>query len=223
MTGCDLQQIAIERRLHGDLGDAEAAALDAHLQTCAACRDYLLAARGTEAAMNEQVQAVLHEVDWERVRRSAARHRAFWREDFISNAAAVAGAALVGWWLVPAEKLQGRWPWLLGAALAAIALTAIIARERSRGLEADADPFELLAAYRIRIRRDLTRWRRQLEIYAILPVVALATIGFPHWPGAAALPYLLGTSAVVGVLAAYDLLVRLPRARRALADLEPRE
>ena len=188
MTGCDQQQIAIERRLHGDLGDAEAASLEAHLQSCAACRAYEAAARGTEAAMSEQVQAVLHEVDWEKVRRSAARHRAFWREDVVSTTAAITGAALVGWWLVPAEKLQGRWPLLLGAALAAIALTAFVARERSRGLEADADPFELLAAYRTRIRRDLTRWRRQLEIYAILPVVALATSVHPHWPDLSDLP-----------------------------------
>ena len=146
MTGCEERQIAVERRLHGDLGDAEVAALEAHLQDCAACRDYLLAARAAEAAMSEQVRAELQEVDWERVKRSAASHRAFWREDVVSTSAAIAGVALVGWWLIPAEKVEGRWPAMPGAGLAAIALTVLLARERSRSLEPGADPFELLAA-----------------------------------------------------------------------------
>ena len=63
-------------------------------------------------------------------------------------------------------------------------------------------------------------WRKQLAVYSILPFAALADVVL-HWPNLSALPFLLAISAVVAALAAFDLLVRLPRAKRALADLEP--
>jgi hypothetical protein len=64
------------------------------------------------------------------------------------------------------------------------------------------------------------RWRRQLVVYAVLPGAVWASIVL-HWPDRSALPFLLGLSCVVGAMSAYDLLVRLPRVRRELADLEP--
>jgi hypothetical protein len=220
MTSCELQQIAIERRLHGALGQAEAALLDAHLQSCQACRAYQAAARRTEDAMGQQVEAVLQGVDWEAVRGRVARHRRFWAVDLGTTLSGLAAAVLVTLALVP-EPRRGEALLVMGLTSLLMGLaTAQRALGRLRELRPGGEPFELLVEHRTRIRRDLVRWRRQLVTYAFLPFAVLTSIVL-HWPDLSALPFLLGLSCVVGAMAAYDLLVRLPRVRRELADLEP--
>jgi hypothetical protein len=221
MTGCDLQQIAIERRLHGDLGDAEAAALEAHLQGCADCRGYLAQARATEAAMGEQVQAMLQGVDWEKVRRSAARQRFFWKEEVVATAGGLAAVVAATAWLLPAKARAPGLAFVVATAVLALVLVALRARAHARGLGERADPIELLAAWRTGIRRDLTSWRRMLWLYLVVPAGLAVAIAI-DWPDLSGLPFFIGLAAVSAALAAYDLLVRLPRVRRELADLELR-
>jgi uncharacterized membrane protein len=75
MAGCDEFGISIERRLHGALGPAEGAALDAHLSTCGRCRTFEAAARRTEAVMRGAADEAARSVDFEAVRAVVERWR----------------------------------------------------------------------------------------------------------------------------------------------------
>ncbi len=217
MTGCDEQQIAIERRLHGDLGTAEAAALDAHLRACQACRAYEAAARATEATMSEQMEAVLRNVDWERVRRQARSHRSFKLEDLAVSAvgvAAIVGAAVL---LLPLSR--ERLGVIVGVCALAIAILALQTFGRLRSLGARADPAELLAEHRVRIRRELVFWRRSLWLLppGFLVVAGDAALSWRERPHVA---FDLVLVLVLVLIAAHALLRLLPRVRRELDDLE---
>ena len=69
MAGCEDFEIAIEKRLHGALGDPERRPLEEHLAHCERCRAYEAAARGAEAGMGAEAKAAIAEVDWGRVER----------------------------------------------------------------------------------------------------------------------------------------------------------
>lgn len=75
MTSCDHFEIETEKRRHGELGDAESRALEAHLSTCERCRAYEATARRTEAVMRSEAEAVAGEVDWGQVDRAITAWR----------------------------------------------------------------------------------------------------------------------------------------------------
>src|SRR5450755_136448 len=68
MNGCEGFEIAIEMRLHG-AADADASArLDAHLATCAACREFERNTKHMEESMKSDTENLVRQVDWTRLR-----------------------------------------------------------------------------------------------------------------------------------------------------------
>jgi anti-sigma factor RsiW len=218
---CDDFQIAIERRLHGDLGEAEAAPLDRHLSSCEACRAYQAQAREVEATMSATAEAILRDVSWDRVREGLRRYRRRVLSDVWSVAAFLC-VLYAGVVLLPmrpgnrAETALHNLPLVAGAfAVYALAMLAYV-----RHLARLADPIELLALYRRRLRSELTWRRRSLWLYpAGLVLVAGVNLSRPD-------PVRLPGSIAIGLLLlatwAYDRLVKVPRIEREWADLEPR-
>lgn len=220
---CDDFQIAVERRLHGDLGEAEEALLERHLSSCEACGAYAARAREVEASMAKSASEALANVDWNRAERGI-------REGMAAATRGVVASVIGGVFMVVLAWAT-RGPALTDARLlrmaAAMAVTmgviavmgGLAARKLSR-LERGA---EMLAEWRrgVRLRVRFARWL--------------------HWPNLALAGW-FGWKAVrgdttdgkvegaifYGVLAAlllavalYNRLVKLPRALREEAELGP--
>lgn len=62
-------ELEIEMRLHGALDAARAAALDAHLATCAECRAFEKLSKETEKTMTANAMAQVSGVDWAAIQR----------------------------------------------------------------------------------------------------------------------------------------------------------
>jgi len=217
MRTCQEFQIAAERRLHGNLGEAEAAELEEHLSACAACHAYRDAARGAEDAMQRNAEAVLQQTDWGQLERRIGQYRRWVYEDLAVTALALLAilAALV---LLPHPSGQIVRPALV--LLLALAILAVQAWGKTRWL-LPSEPVELLGAWRGRIRREVRWWKRSLWL---LPLGLLGLLAYGLWrrPEASEARFLAAVGLVVAAASAYELLVRLPRARREWSDLEER-
>jgi hypothetical protein len=220
---CDDFQIAIERRLHGDLGEAEAAPLDRHLSDCEACRAYQAQAREVEAKMAANASEALAGTDWGKVERGI-------REGILVALRGVV-ASVVGGVLVAALIWTTRGPAMtdarmlrvgaaLGLTLALIAALGAAAAWRLARLERGAG---MIAAWRrgVRLRVRLARLLHW-------PSAGLAVFyGWKALSGDSADGKVQGPifyGAVVAILAGaalYNRFVKLPRALREEADLGP--
>src|SRR5262245_16932461 len=100
---CERFQMDIEKRRLDALTPEEALALDAHLDRCARCREYGLAAHNMEKQMTETFGPTLEGMDWDRVRagflRMQTRQRRRWAA--VGVGYVVLAAAL--WLLAPRE------------------------------------------------------------------------------------------------------------------------
>jgi hypothetical protein len=67
MAGCEGFEIAIEMRLHGAADAGASAGLNAHLATCASCREFEAAVRRMENSMKRDSEDVARQIDWSRL------------------------------------------------------------------------------------------------------------------------------------------------------------
>jgi len=208
---CDDFEIAIEMRLHGALGGAAAAGLDAHLVTCARCRAFAAAARGTEAAMRDAASEAAKGVDWGAVEAQVARWR---RRGWVS--AGPAAVTLLVWgamtWKLHARGDPDVWVPVLAALATVLALALAWRKRRADAARMARGGDELLAL----LRRDLAARRRALV--PLLLLLAALTIGMA-WraavePGRWASGLLWSMAAAGGVALAAGLLVKRPRLAR---------
>lgn len=211
---CEEHEIAIERRLAGDLDPVGERALEAHLATCADCRGWAERARGLERAL----RAPRRELDWRRLeRRVLALER---KERRAPLRAALLALALVvvavgrqsPWlaWLAAGVALEVPWSWLRRRARA----VASAAEGDRRG--------QLLSTW----RTELERRRSGLVVGALLALflglwwVAAVVPGLAERIGATPRPGLgLAMAAVFGALAYWWGIVRRGRLARELAEL----
>jgi len=219
MAGCEDFEIAIEKRLHGALGEPERAPLEEHLVHCQRCRAYEAAARGAEAGMSQRARAAVAEVDWARVERGirGGVHASL----RMLAGAVLAGAwvALVAWLSAPPELRSGRMLRVLPAMGIVVVLVALVAGYSARRLVAMVDRGEMLDTYRQMVGANL-QWARRMQ-----------------WALAALLAFFL-YKAITGQAATYDPQVyygglslplagqwvflrhvKVPRAQREARDL----
>jgi hypothetical protein len=219
MQGCDEFQIAIEMRLHGALGVADAARLDAHLSGCQGCRAFEVLARETEATMRDVVNGELDGVDWKVVDRMVAGWRR--RNRLAAGALAVLGIIAVAeivslpWRENPARGF----PLVALATLLALAGVGLFRWWRARRLVAAGRSMEAIAM----LRAELDKRGRMVRVLGVvLPLHAalcayLAVESLAE-PGKA---WLLGGAAGT-VLVGWGLLwfVKRPRLARERARLD---
>ena len=218
--GCEPFQIAVERGLHGALPDREREALARHLAGCEACRAYEAAAREAEEAMAANAEEALRGVDWGRVERGIREGIWSAMRGLVAAVLGGAGIALLLWWTSsPAFRAER----MLRAAAAlgvGVSLVAAVLGVAAWRLQRLARGPEMLATYRdgVRARVAIGRW---------LPRATLPLAGWLAWLGATRETERVNAPVYYGVLAVvvagaglYARWVKLPAARRELAELE---
>ncbi len=89
---CDRFELAIEMRLHGELGPEAGADLDAHLASCPSCREFESRARTIDRTLRDAAIEEEKDVDWSALR---ARVRG-WRSQSLLAVIAVGALVLAG-------------------------------------------------------------------------------------------------------------------------------
>jgi predicted anti-sigma-YlaC factor YlaD len=219
MASCEEFEIAIERRLHGALGDPERAQLEEHLAHCERCRAYEVAAREAEARMGAQARQALSEVDWGRVERGI-------RGGVYASVRMLAGAVLASaylagmvWLSTPAELRPERLARTLPAMGLVVVLLALVGGYSARRLSALADRDEMLETYRHIVAANLG-WARRMQwataaIVAFLLYKALTGRASTFDPAV----YYGGLALPLAASWLYLRRVKLPRAEREARDL----
>ncbi|MBS1153072.1 MAG: hypothetical protein H6Q89_4770 [Myxococcaceae bacterium] len=216
--GCDSFEMQIEQRAHGALPPAEQAALAAHLDGCADCRDFAALVTRIEGRLVERVKAELSRVDWSRLDREVALQ------------AVVVRWVLLGFSALPLAAL----PWvayrnphrpelvvpfaLFGVAVAVICwgMRTRWLRQWERGTGEDLLPF-----YR-RWLDQRTRDARQSVAMCVATSLAIPVVLWLGVPPDSLIEQVAVGSAPVVLLgsAGYLSLVLLPRLRRERQALE---
>jgi anti-sigma factor RsiW len=222
MDTCERFELAIEMNLHGALPPGEREALDAHLRTCASCREFARKAEHTQQALQASsavappdVKRVLSHVDAE-LRTQRLR---------------LLRVCLVLAVLFPVLGLAvGRF-WVSGLSVGLVAAVVLptltlrqsrLAREASRVGES---PEELVALYRRTLEANLRRARRQRRFFPVLGVVELflTTNRTVPWPASLNREPMMWVGIVVALVcfarAVYVARWVLPRLRRELEAL----
>jgi uncharacterized membrane protein len=219
MASCEDHEIAIEKRLHGALGEPERAPLQDHLARCQRCQAYEAAAREAEAVMSERARAAVADVDWARVERGI--RGGVYASVRMLGAAVVTAAYMAGMvWLSTTPGLrEARLLRTLPAMGVLVVLVAFVAAYSARRLVALADREEMLETYRALVLANV-QWARRMQwataaIVAFLLYKALtgtaATFDPAVYYGGLALPMAAGWL--------YLRRVKLPRAEREARDL----
>jgi uncharacterized membrane protein len=219
MDGCDGFEIAIERRLHGALGESEAPALDAHLAVCARCRAYEAAARGAEAMMAVEAREAIAQVDWARVERGI---RGGIHASLRMLVAAVVTAAWVAGMVflsTPPAMRADRMMRTLPAMVMVVVLVAFVAAYSARRLVALADREEMFDTYRTLVQANL-QWARRMQ-WATAVIVAFLLYRALAGTAATFDPTVFYGGLALPMAAAWLYLrrVKLPRAEREARDL----
>jgi hypothetical protein len=219
MTGCEEFEIAIERRLHGALGDPERAPLDAHLAHCSRCRTYEAAARGAEAGMGARAREAVEGVDWEQVERGI-------RGGVQASVRMLAGAVIAAAWMAgvvwlstPPELRAGRMLRALPAMGIMLVLVALVAGYSARRLVAMVDRGEMLETHRHMVAANLA-WARRMQwatagLVAFFLYKALTGQGTTFDPAV----YYGGLGLPLAAAWLYLRRVKVPRAEREARDL----
>lgn len=213
---CDRFEVEIGMRQHGALDAEEERTLDAHLAGCASCRAFAASSGTIETALRKQVDAEVATVDWRALEDGVRRlqrsyKRKLWLAPLFLLQIPIAFLLATGH-LPPRELLIAGppmtvlifvgWVWLMNRPLRALA-------------RAGRSSEDLVLGY----VRELGRQRLRARVFAVLNT--LLTVGC--LASAAIQPeirlYSIFCAAVFGGWAAYDLWVRLPRLRRALAKV----
>jgi hypothetical protein len=219
MAGCEEFEIAIEKRLHGALGDPERLPLEEHLARCERCRAYEAAARRTEAGMGTEARAAVEQVDWARVERGI-------RGGVQSSLRMLVGAVLAAaWlagvvWLSTAAALRAeRMLRMLPAMGIVVVLVALVAGYSSRRLLALVDQGEMLETYRQMVTANLA-WARRMQ-WAIAALVAFFLYKALTGKAGSYDPavYYGGLGLPLAAAWLYLRRVKVPRAEREARDL----
>jgi uncharacterized membrane protein YhfC len=221
-AACADHEIAIEQHLHGALPQGALPPLEAHLAVCAGCRAYRDAAASSDGGIGALGALAGRATDWEAVESRIRRRAAF---PVRALSAGLGAAAL----LVPALTWLSAPPGerrLVAISLALLSgggllAAAVAAARRVRRFARLQGPEELLAYHKRRLRARilwLERWP-----WAALALVLFQLADFASWGGPTgslriALALLVLLAAAVW---AQGVVVRLPRYRRELAELEP--
>jgi hypothetical protein len=215
---CDRFEVEIGMRQHGALDRKEEAALDAHLVGCAACRQFAVASGDTEAALRTRAASDVRLVDWSELQRGVHRLGRSYRRKL---------------WLAPIFLLQVPLIFLLGTGhlpprelltvgpFATVGLYLgylwLVNRPFREVMAVVKHGDDLLLGY----TRELRRQRLRARIFVVYNgLLALGCLG-----GVLAAPNLrvrlfsLGCTLLFAAWTAYDLRWKLPRLRRALAEV----
>lgn len=220
MSDCQHFELAIDRRLHAAsaLAPDEAAALEAHLATCDACRAYEASARDLERGLQTRADESRETVDWDRIERGV---RANLRARFRKLVAGVLIGALVvaisTWgFAVPGEELDVILG--VGTLVAAVVLgRAVFVVREVRAVAGLARGGELIARHRAMLAKQVRTIRRfrWIALVVTLACVALAVRGGE--------PRHVIVHAILACIVAgtwlHTLLVGYPRLRRELAEI----
>jgi hypothetical protein len=211
---CERFELEIGMRDHGALDAAEEAALDAHLQTCGSCGAFAAASRGVDSALRQQSGSDVANLDWSRLRadvtRTARRDRLkLWLAPiFLLQVPFVALVAPVK---LPREVLIAG-PFATVAIF--VAYVWLVGRPFREVVAVVKDGDDLLRGYLRELRRKLVRSRIFAALNASLALISVAC-ALALSPVRA---YAAFCALLFGVWAAYDLAVKGPRLRRALAE-----
>ncbi len=219
MDGCEGFEIAIERRLHGALGGAEATALDAHLAGCARCRAYQASARSAEAVMAGEAREAIAQVDWARVERGIRGGVYASLRMLVGAVVTAAWVAGMVWLSTPPAMRADRMMRTLPAMVVVVVLVAFVAAYSARRLVALADRQEMFDTYRILVQANL-QWARRMQwataaIVAFLLYRALTGTAVTFDPAV----YFGGLALPIAAAWLYLRRVKLPRAEREARDL----
>jgi hypothetical protein len=219
MAGCDDFEIAIEKEMHGALGEAERPGLDAHLAGCERCRAYGAAARGAEASMARAAGAAAAEVDWDGVERAIRGGVLAWVRILASVAFLAAWVAGMVWLSTPAPFRAGRLLRTMPSMAMLAVLVAFVAAYSGRRLTALADRGEMLDTWRHLVWADLA-WARRMQ-WATAAVVAFLLYRALHGSATTYDPAVFFGGLALPVAAVWFRLrgVKLPRAEREARDL----
>jgi hypothetical protein len=219
MDGCEGFEIAIERRLHGALGDSEAPRLDAHLAVCARCQAYEASARGAEAIMAGEAREAVAQVDWVRVERGIRGGVHASLRMLVGAVVTAAWVAGMVWLSTPPAMRADRMMRTLPAMVLVVVLIAFVAAYSARRLVALVDREEMLDTYRALVEANL-QWARRMQwataaIVAFLLYRALAGTAVTFDPAV----FYGGLAVPMAAAWLYLRRVKLPRAEREARDL----
>ena len=219
MAGCQDFEIAVEKRLHGALGEPEQAPLEEHLARCERCRSYQDAARGAEAGMRSEASAAAAGMDWERVERGIRGGVPASLRDGAGAVLAGSWVAAAAWLSAPPELRPERMIRVLPTAAIVVVLVALVARYSGRRLVALVDRGEMLGTYRQVVAENL-QWARRMQ-WAIAALLAFFL--YRALTGQSAtydpLVYFGGLSLPLAGLWVFLRHVAVPRAEREARDL----
>jgi hypothetical protein len=219
MAGCESFEIAIERRLHGALGDSERAPLQEHLAHCERCRAYEAAARVAEAGMGAHARAAAAEVDWGRVEREI-RGGVYAAVRMLAGAViAAAWVAAVVWLSTPNDLRAERMVRALPAMGILVVLVALVAGYSARRLAGMAEHGEMLETYRHMVAANLTWARRMQWATAALAAFFLYKALTGEAATFDATVYYGGLGIPIAASWLYLRRVKVPRAEREARDL----
>jgi uncharacterized membrane protein len=219
MASCEDFEIAIEKRLHGALGEPERGPLQEHLAHCQRCRTYEAAAGEVEAVMSERARAAVVDVDWARVERGirGGVHASV----RMLGAAVVTAAYMAGmvWLSTTPELREARLLRTLPAMGVLVVLVAFVAAYSARRLVALVDREEMLETYRALVAANL-HWARRMQwataaIVAFLLYKALTGTAGTFDPAV----YYGGLALPMAAAWLHLRRVKLPRAEREARDL----
>jgi hypothetical protein len=220
MKPCEEFELQIEMRLHGALHATRAAALDAHLSHCAACRAFETLSQETEKNMTAQTMADVGAVDWQAMREQIrAKLKGDSRRRFKMSLLVLAVEAPAIWMMTAGHarevlvKFASAWAIL-------VAVLAFATWVRFRDMRRyEQNRSDLLFFYRWQLERGISALRL---IWILLPI-ALLGLALPsgphsllHWVGVGLLALFFLS------LVTYIRLVRVPQLQRELEVLKGR-
>jgi hypothetical protein len=215
---CDTYELHIEQRAHGALAAPEQAALAAHLEQCARCRDFAALVRRIESKLVERVRAELTRVDWPRLDREVTIQAFVVRWVLVG----LGGFPLVAlpWvvWQNP-HRPEAYLPFgLFGVVIAALCwgMRSRWLRQWERQSQEDLVPF-----YRRWLDQRIKDSGQSATMCVVTSAAIPAIIWFGERPDTLFLQVVLGAAPLVLLSSAVYLIVVLrPRLRRELKALE---
>ena len=214
---CENYEVEIGMREHGALDAVEAAALDAHLATCAGCRAFAAGSGSIETALKERVAEEAAKVDWARLQREVMA----WRRNYLLKLilaplfllqVPLAFLFATGH-LPPRELLLAGPPSTVAIFVAYVWLVNRPFREVTAVVRGSDD---LLRGYVRELRRRRLRARIFATVHVALTVCSLGIAVVDRDDGMVL--YALLCVLVFGAWALYDLMLALPRLKQALEE-----
>jgi len=220
MSSCDPFEMAIEQELSGELPEDQREPLRAHLAICADCREYERSARAQREIIGARADSISKEVDWARLELGV--HGSVRREklSLVFGVAAGVSAALVSAWGFSNELVSPLTTGLLAAGEISLVLLAraYFVFRRARAVAKLAGSGELLAYHRAYLAKRL-RHIRALRWIALAVALTTVILTVSASTLRTKVAYALLGGLVAGVWL-YTLLVRVPRLRRELRDVD---